>query len=80
MLEQHSQQRFCHGVSVVDVFNQKVQTKIKAIIDENFSQLIVLGVSIMHSELKAIILRIHKISDTFVVRARLYTFFFLLLF
>ena len=30
MLEQHSHQRFCHGASVVDVFNQKVQTKIKS--------------------------------------------------
>ena len=34
MLEQHSEQRFCHDASVVDVFNQKVQTKIKAIIEK----------------------------------------------
>ena len=47
MLEQHSEQRFCHDVSVVDVFNQKVQTKIKAIIEKKISQLIVLGISIL---------------------------------
>ena len=34
----------------------------------------------LQSELKAIINGIHKISDTFVVRAQSYTFFFFLLF